>query len=97
MRFHTIQLSCPLHCRAGWQRKVDGLIRQEESRDRLREVSSLQLAFPLADWDSCKDDTVAGHKEKFASVKMEMLLAMVVNMLVSVSMLIPLWYTGWSK
>ena len=60
-------------------------------------LENMNLAFPLADWDSCKDDTVAGHKEKFASVKMEMLLAMVVNMLVSVSMLMPLWYTGWSK
>ena len=44
---HTLIM--PINCRAAWQRKVDGLIRQEEGRDRLREVSRLQLAFPLPD------------------------------------------------
>ena len=57
-------------------------------------LENMNLAFPLVDWDS-GNDNVDGHKKQFASVKLEMLMAMGVNILVSVSMLVPLWYTGW--
>jgi len=49
-----------LTSRAAWQRKVDGLIRQEEGRERLREVSRLQLAFPLPDKQEKQQKLVRG-------------------------------------
>ena len=57
-------------------------------------LMSLNVAVPFEDWDEGRF-TVAEYKERHKRTNMEMIFSMAINIIFSVVMLIPVWYTGW--
>ena len=55
--------------------------------------TSLSLATPYQDWDEGVH-TVPEYKRRFRRMNIEMACALSLNILVSLVMLVPLWYTG---
>ena len=63
-------------------------------------IQNLSLATPYQDWDENEDEevrTIPEYKRRFRRTNIEMACALSLNILVSLVMLVPLWYTGWSK
>ena len=56
-------------------------------------LMSVNVAVPYEDWDEGKF-TVAEYKERQKKTNMEMIFSMSINIIFSVVMLIPVWYTG---
>ena len=54
---------------------------------------SLNLALPYEDWDVGRF-SVKGYKERQKRTNVEMILSMSINIIFSVVMMVPLWYTG---
>ena len=58
--------------------------------------TSFSLATPYQDWDEGVH-TVPEYKRRFRRTNIEMACAFSLNIVVSLVMLVPLWYTGGSK
>ena len=56
-------------------------------------LMSLNVAIPFEDWDEGRF-TVAEYKERQKRTNTEMIFSMAINIIFSVVMLIPVWYTG---
>ena len=56
-------------------------------------IQNLSLATPYQDWDE-GSRTVPEYKRRFRRTNIEMACALSLNILVSLVMLVPLWYTG---
>ena len=71
--------------------------REAGKLDRLLHVmENMNIPYPVEDFDVL-NGTEAEHRERFEKVNTEVLLTMVVNMLIHLLMLAPLWYTGKQK
>ena len=51
------------------------------------------MALPYEDWDVGRF-SVKGYKERQKRTNVEMILSMSINIIFSVVMMVPLWYTG---
>ena len=59
----------------------------------LHVMENLNIPYPVEDFDVL-NGTEREHRERFEKVNIEVLLTMLVNMLIHLLMLAPLWYTG---
>ena len=59
----------------------------------LHVMENMNIPYPVEDFDVL-NGTEREHRERFEKVNTEVLLTMVVNMLIHLLMLAPLWYTG---
>ena len=59
----------------------------------LHVMENMNIPYPVEDFDVL-NGTEREHRERFEKVNIEVLLTMVVNMLIHLLMLAPLWYTG---
>ena len=59
----------------------------------LHVIQNLSLATPYQDWDEGVH-TVPEYKRRFQRTNIEMACALSLNIVVSLVMLVPLWYTG---
>ena len=59
----------------------------------LHVIQNLSLATPYQDWDEGVH-TVPEYKRRFRRTNIEMACCLTLNILVSLVMLVPLWYTG---
>ena len=59
----------------------------------LHVMENMSISFPVEDFDVL-NGTEGEHRERFEKVNTEVLLTMLVNMLIHLLMLAPLWYTG---
>ena len=68
--------------------------READKLEKLLHVmENLNIPYPLEDFDVL-NGTEREHRERFEKVNTEVLLTMVVNMIIHLLMLAPLWYTG---
>ena len=68
--------------------------READKLEKLLHVmENLNIPYPLEDFDVL-NGTEREHRERFEKVNTEVLLTMLVNMLIHLLMLAPLWYTG---
>ena len=65
----------------------------EKLEKLLHVMENLNIPYPLEDFDVL-NGTEREHRERFEKVNTEVLLTMVVNMIIHLLMLAPLWYTG---
>ena len=55
---------------------------------------TLNVPVPFRDWDDKDDRTFDWYESKFYRVRTEMIVSYVLSFIISLAMLIPLWYTG---
>ena len=68
--------------------------READKLDKLIHLmENLTIPYPVEDFDVL-NGTEREHRERFEKVNTEVLLTMMVNMLIHLLMLAPLWYTG---
>ena len=68
--------------------------READKLEKLLHVmENLNIPYPVEDFDVL-NGTEREHRERFEKVNTEVLLTMVVNMIIHLLMLAPLWYTG---
>ena len=56
-------------------------------------LENINIPFPYKDWDT-ENLTVAGFKEKLRELNIEMAMTFVVNLVFSLLMFCPFWWTG---
>ena len=56
-------------------------------------IQNLSLATPYQDWDE-GNHTVPEYRKRFRRTNIEMACCLTLNIVVSLVMLVPLWYTG---
>ena len=84
MLFVKIVTSAEFRARDNWMKKC------------LHVIQNLSLATPYQDWDEGVH-TVPEYKRRFRRTNNEMACCLTLNIVVSLVMLVPLWYTGGSK
>ena len=57
---------------------------------------NLNLCFPFVDWDE-QMASAEEYKQRYKNTEMEMSFSFIVNIASSISMLLPMWFTGISK
>ena len=67
--------------------------RQKNFNKLIHLLMSLNVAIPFEDWDEGRF-TVAEYKKRQKRTNTEMIFSMAINIIFSVVMLIPVWYTG---
>ena len=56
-------------------------------------LENLNFASPFRDWDD-GDYTIQEFKERAREVRKEMIWTQAINFLATITMLVPLWFTG---
>ena len=72
-------------------------IRKHPLRKLIHVIQNLSLATPYQDWDEMEDEevrTIPEYKTRFRRTNIEMACCLTLNIVVSLVMLVPLFYTG---
>ena len=72
---------------------VEFRMRDNLLKKSLHVIQNLSLATPYQDWDE-GNHTVPEYKRRFRRTNIEMACALSLNIVVSLIMIVPLWYTG---
>ena len=60
-------------------------------------IENTNYVTPYADWDEGDSTTILEYKVRFRATVKEMAATLIVNILVTIFMMVPLWFTGISK
>ena len=88
MAVHTIAMLFVKIATSSEFRTKDNLMRKG-----LHVIQNLSLATPYEDWDE-GNHTVPEYKRRFRRTNIEMACCLSLNIVVSLVMIMPLWYTG---
>ena len=91
MSVHTLTMLLVKIATSAEFRKRDNLMKK-----CLHVIQNLSLATPYQDWDE-GIHTIPGYKRRFQKTNIEMACCFTLNIVVSIVMIVPLWYTGESS
>ena len=60
-------------------------------------IENINYATPYTDWDEGDSTTILEYKQRFRATVKEMAATLIVNSIITLIMMVPLWFTGISK